>query len=535
MCEIRDVVNTAYGQVQGLALPEPFSRIVSFRGIPYAAPPVGALRWRPPADPAPWEGIRSCTQYGPACVQPVNGSLDAEPWKSDFYWQGAPERSEDCLYLNVTADMASDDRNKPVYIWLHGGGSDHGYAHEPEFDPNVMARKGIVVVSVNHRLGPFGYMALPQLSKEQGGRSGNYILMDMEKALAWVIENIAQFGGDPDCITVGGQSAGCWKSMALSQTPVAKGHVKRLINESWLMWLSDYHNLEQEEASWSEYLQKLGMDPNMPMDDLRKIDAECFLSDPNVLPIPGKLIHDGVLVPYATPYEAMQDYGLELDVLAGSNWGETPVASWQQWGAPCFDRAEDYRAHCQNYYPDFPLDMDLTDENVDKLSRRYAALGLTDWRWGGLIVNRCFGAWRAQAAPQRKTYSYFFNRVTPVRPEEIGTDRDPNKLLAWHSSELWYTFHSLAEGVPPARPWEPVDFQLAGIMNDYWVNFIRTGDPNAEGLPFWPASDASWGYIELGDEIVAHDSFDMTLDAALLKAAKKTYRLPDISPAREKE
>lgn len=535
MREVRDIVNTSYGQIQGLILPAPFSEIVSFRGIPYAAPPVGELRWRPPVDPASWNGIRQCTQYGPACTQPVNGSLDAEPWKSDFYWQGPPVRSEDCLYLNVTADMSSRDQSRPVYIWLHGGGSDHGYAHEPEFDPKVMAQKGIVVVSINHRLGPFGYMALPQLSEEQGGKSGNYILMDMVKGLEWVIENISQFGGDPNCITVGGQSAGCGKSLALSQTPPARGHIKRMINESWLMWFGVYHEQAQEEAVWADYLQKLGINPKAPLEVLRAMDAECFISDPSKLPIPGTLIHDGVLVPYATAYEAMQHHGLELDILSGSNWGETPVTSRNRWGDPCFDRAEEYRSYCQEHYPDFPLSPELTDENVDKISRKYASLGLTEWRWGGMIINRYFGAWRAQTVPERKTYSYLFTRVPPVRIEDIGTRRDPDRLLAWHSSELWYTFQSMAEGIPPARPWEPADFKLARIMNDYWVNFIRTGDPNGAGLPSWPPSDASWGYIELGDEIVSHNGFDNILDPALFNAARKTYRLPDLCPTPEKE
>lgn len=529
MNAVKDVVCTTYGKIQGVRLSAPFDTIVSFRGIPYVAPPVGQLRWRPPQEPKSWEGIRPCVEYGPACPQPTTGSLDAEPWRSDFYWQGPPQLSEDCLYLNVTADMTESDPKKPVYIWLHGGGSDHGYAHEPEFNPNAMAKKGIVVISVNHRLGPFGYMALPQLSAEQGGKSGNYILMDMIKALEWVIDNIVRFGGDPHNITVGGQSAGCGKSMALANSPAAKGYVKRMINQSWLFWFAQYHELEQEEQDWQEYLRKIEIDPDTPVEELRALDAERLISDPNLIPIPGNYIHDGALVPYATAYEAMEHYGLELDVLSGSNWGETPVRTQDQWGEPCFTKAADFVAYCREEYPEFPLEEKLTDETVDGVSRKLASLGLTQWRFGGLMVNRYFGAWRDQLAPERKTFSYLFDRVTPVRPEDIGTSRDPNRLRAWHSSELWYVFASLAEGVPPARPWEKTDFALAEIMNSYWANFIRTGDPNGEGLPSWPASDERWGYMELGDIPVSHQGMDSEIDRSLLAVTRRNYKLPELT------
>lgn len=237
------VVDTKYGKIRGVTHKGKYFSVCSYRGIPYAQPPVGDLRWAPPVSPKPWSGVRDCTGYGPICVQPTIGMM-AEPWGTDFYYAGLPPMSEDCLYLNVTTAAESADEKRPVFIWLHGGGSDHGFSYEPEFNPEELALKGVVVVTVGHRLSAFGYMALPQIT-EAYGKSGNYILMDDMKALEWVIENIEAFGGDPDCITVGGQSAGTAKAVTLSCTSLAKGHIRRVINDSGLCWSRDSKTLEE--------------------------------------------------------------------------------------------------------------------------------------------------------------------------------------------------------------------------------------------------------------------------------------------------
>lgn len=191
-----DIINTKYGQVRGVVEED----VLVFKGVPYAAPPVGELRWKAPQDPASWEGVRECDTYGPRPVQPPQGGLFFEPWGSDFYYMGFTAYSEDCLYLNIATDAESADEKRPVFMWFHGGGLSSGYSYEIEFNPTVLAKKGVVVVTVGQRLNVFGYLSLPQLSAEQGGISGNYGLMDEVKALDWVRENIAAFGGDPDNI-----------------------------------------------------------------------------------------------------------------------------------------------------------------------------------------------------------------------------------------------------------------------------------------------------------------------------------------------
>lgn len=193
-------VRTKYGIVRGIEFEGDYSGITIFKGIPYAAPPVAELRWAPPADPVPWEGIRNCDTYGPAAMQIFLRDRHAV----EYYFSGTPKCSEDCLYLNVTTGAAETGEKRPVYMWFHGGGLTNCFSYEEQFNPQEMAKNGIVVVTVGHRLSLFGYLALPQLSREQGGHSGNYGFMDQLKALEWVRENIEAFGGNPECITVGG-------------------------------------------------------------------------------------------------------------------------------------------------------------------------------------------------------------------------------------------------------------------------------------------------------------------------------------------
>ena len=511
------IVQTAYGQVSGLELTGAYEGITQFRGIPFAGPPVGELRWRAPQSPASWQGVRECLSYGPVCIQPTNGDLDAEPWATDFYYMGAMPQSEDCLYLNVTTGAADQDEKRPVYVWFHGGGSDHGYSYEVEFDNRELAKKGIVVVTVAQRLHALGYLALPQLSAEQGGKSGNYILMDDVKALEWVVENIAAFGGDPDNITVGGQSAGTGKAVSLAFTPYGRKHIKRIINQSGLSWMRSNKTLPEYEKTCADFLTKLGIDPTLPMEELRKINATEFIPKFNAGRLPYGLVYDGDLVPDVSLVDSTAKYGIQFDYLAGSNLGEHMLKPGAKRGDKGFTSAEEFYAFARDDLGDLYDQFDfknlfrVADETVDRETRRLASYGMAigEKAPGGLMMNRYFGAWRTRTAPDKKTFNYLFCRIAPTRLEDRGTARDPDVLMSWHSNELWYTFASLKQGTPPARPWEEADLKLADLMSSYWANFIKTGDPNGASLPAWPASDAEhWGFMEFDHELCAHEGKD---------------------------
>lgn len=528
------IVKTTYGLVQGVEMSGKYAGITQFRGIPFAKPPVGDLRWKPPVDPDSWSGLRFCDSFAPVCVQPTDGHLDAEPWGSDFYFMGNPPQSEDCLYLNVTTPAKSAEEKLPVYVWFHGGGADHGYSYEAEFDPMELAKRGIVVISVAQRLSMFGYLALPQLDAEQDGHSGNYILMDNHKALEWIIANIDAFGGDSHMITLGGQSAGTTKSTMLAYGPIAPGHVKRIINQSSLKWNTEFLDREAAEKQCADFLRVLGIDPTLSAEELRKIDSRRLIpvSSKKIF-TPGPLIYDGYWVPKKKLADTMREKGYPYDYLAGSNLGESHLNSKELGGVYGIRKASEFykvaREMLGDLYDkyDFESLVKVDDSNVDRATRRLASLGLNmTQRMGGVAVNLRFGRVRKEHAPEQKTYTYLFSRVPPHRQEDLGTMRDPALQMSWHSCELWYTFASLREGIPPVRPWEALDFQLAQTMCDYWANFIKTGDPNGPGLPQWPASDEKGGYMELGDEVLAFDDSGK-LDALIREHLERLGAFPE--------
>lgn len=509
------IVSTEYGKIRGFVQEDgKYEGITYFKGVPYAKAPVGELRWRPPVDHDGWEDVRECTEYAPIETQKRISGLAFEPYASDFYYMGNPECSEDCLYLNITTGAQSADEKRPVYMWFHGGGLADGYSYEIEFDPSEFARKGIIVVTVAQRLNIFGYLALPQLSAEQGGKSGNYGFMDEVKALDWVYKNISAFGGDPENITIGGQSGGTMKTGALAASPYNQGRVKRVINESSLCWRRMVGTLEQAQERCMQYLEFMGINPNATMEELRAIPALDLLKEPDVQgpPIPSMMIYDGDYVPNQNIMESIDLYAGDCDYLCGSNYGESSMTRGFMIGVGKKAGLEDIKAIAKEnlgeLYDKYNFDeiSGLTEENSDHRSRWLASLGITGM--GGVAEFTKFGALRAEKHPKSRTFSYIFSHVPPIHPEEKGTRRDSDSLLAWHSSELWYAFNSLREGIPPVRPWTALDFELGEKINNYWVNFIKTGDPNGNDLPIWPESRENRGWMELGDELVGHDGIE---------------------------
>lgn len=534
-----DIVKTKFGQVRGVVEED----ILVFKGVPYAAPPVGGLRWKAPQDPASWEGVRDCDTYGPRPVQPTQGGLFFEPWASDFYYMGYTAYSEDCLYLNIATDAQSADEKRPVFMWFHGGGLSSGYSYEVEFNPTVLAKKGVIVVSVGQRLNVFGYLSLPQLSAEQGGISGNYGLMDEVKALDWVRENIAAFGGDPDNITIGGQSGGTAKTGALARCPQASGKIKRVINQSSLNWTGKYPTMTEAEAEGVAFIKSLGFKENVALEELRAADTEVFNVnsnpfDKNSVRKPGSMVFDSVWVPEQDAAVSFDKYAGNLDYLAGGNLGECVMSKAFELGGRPLATAADFYAKAKevlgeeiyNKY-DFENAFPVKDEDANVLSKRLAVEGLTGF--GGNMKNLYFGEYRAKKFPEAKTYSYIFSHITPSVPDDKRNPmRDPDIMMAWHSSELWYMFKSLrvgesgASNVPPIRPWTKYDVRLAEQMSSYWANFMKNGDPNGEGLPHWPASGENYGWIDLGDEVVAHEGMDSDKDKMMYEYLMTQDELP---------
>lgn len=520
-------VRTKYGLVQGKEFDGEYTGITIFKGIPYAAPPVGDLRWNPPVEPESWEGVRKCDTYGPASVQIFLNDRHAV----EYYYKGTPPCSEDCLYLNVTTGASSAGEKRPVYMWFHGGGLTNCYSYEEQFNPQELARQGIVVVTVGHRLSLFGYLALPQLSREQGGRSGNYGFMDQLKALQWVCENIEAFGGDPDCITAGGQSGGCVKAAAMAATPVTHGRIKRVISHSGLKMKGSFATLARAEEQGRNYLRYIGLDPDISMEELRQLDTDVLFSDAPRAIMPSSMICDAELIPFRTLQEGIERYAGTVDFLSGSNLGEAEVfaESRSRLGTDpvkgyvkTIRNSADFHAHFRNLlgpiYDEYDGDRTLItdDKTAYRTARHLAGLGLAGWEGTNhsrnVMLNRLFGLRRLQLGHTGRTYTYYWTHIEPCRPEDYGTERDPERLLAWHSSELWYTFCSLRPGVPPLRPWEELDYTVAERMCAYWANFIKTGDPNGGKLPYWPQSDERLGWMELGDEAIGHVWEDTKLE-----------------------
>lgn len=486
------IVETAYGLAQGVQ-GETYEEVTLFKGVPYAAPPVDELRWAAPVDPESWDGVRVFDTYADApCQWPDD--MDSEPWKTDFYYEGLPTFSEDCLYLNIATPAESSDENLPVYVWFHGGGLNHGYSYEVECDPEALAAKGVIVVEVGARLGVFGYMALPQLDEEsEYGASGNYGLMDSIKAVEWVKENIAAFGGDPDNITIGGQSGGTAKTAAFFLNEDSASLVSNVIWESGINYGSgSYKSLEEAEETSIAWLQSLGLTGEETLEELRAMDASVFMGTADTYgSAPQSMCVDGYYIQYSTLKEAYEDGLFEgVNILGGKNLGENT-----QNGVGTItseSTAEDFYAYYKELYGDlcdaydFENLVQVTDDTALPTAREISSL--TD-----SIVYALFGAAYDELNDGiGSVYVYEFAHFTPGRDEDY--------YWAWHSSELWYAFGSLRD-IPEQRDWEEWDYALADIVTSYWTNFMKYGDPNGEGLEEWlPSTSEQLAYMVLGEE-----------------------------------
>jgi len=457
------VVRTEAGLVSGTFSSVPGVRV--FKGIPFAAPPVGDLRWRAPQPAAPWQGTRDGSQFDPICPQHID-----QPGSIFFLYPGPQTISEDCLYLNVWTAAGSAGDKLPVMVWFFGGGFDHGSGTEKFFWSDDLAHKGAVVVTIDYRVGALGFLAHPELTAESGhGASGNYGLMDQIAALQWVRRNIAAFGGDPNRVTMFGQSAGGSSVAYLTVSPLAAGLFQRAIGESGGSGLAA-RRLADGEAAGGAFAESMGA---KNLADLRRLTVNQILSVPNT----SRPIVDGYVIP-DDPW-AMYRAGKQNDVpmIVGSTANEGGTNRISTTAATAQTNAQNmYGADAGAYLALYPAgsDAEAIASAYQQATDRTAA---TERMWARL----------QSTTGKAPIYLYRFSHAPPI-PADASFREGPNTQFgAYHSAELLYVFDNLHLR---DWPWTDVDRKLADQISSYWFNFAATGNPNGPGLPVWPAFDA---------------------------------------------
>ena len=494
------VVETASGRVEGAAVDDgrgPAGDVLVFRGIPYAAPPVGDLRWRPPQPPAPWEGVRGAHQSGAPCWQRISPD-------TSIYSRGEIERSEDCLYLDLwTAADAATEGPRPVMVWFHGGSHEVGHGSSLMFDGAALTRKGVVLVSINYRLGSFGFLAHAGLSAEsEHGSSGNYGLLDKIAALEWVQANADAFGGDPDRVLIFGQSAGSMSVCSLIASPLAAGLFHRAVGQS-AGCFTPLETLEQAEERGELLAAELGVgkDPGeAAVAELRAASAEDVLAaaGSSGWSAGSKTIVDGWYLPDQPAAIYARGEHNRVPMMVGF-MGDESSALFGPGSA--LERAELEQQLEENY-----------GEAAEGLLAAYAAEAeQAPGAVPTLITSDTIFGWgsrtwvRHAAAAGGDAYLYFMSHAPPVfrlylpdRPD-LGGEGGPRRFGAYHSGDLAYVFGNTdLVGIN----WEDWDHEIADLLSSYWTNFARTGDPNGEGLPEWPRYDADSDLaLVVGDEV----------------------------------
>jgi para-nitrobenzyl esterase len=453
---------------QGLLEGSTEDGLTVYRGIPFAAPPVGDLRWRAPQPPAKWQGVRQADKYAPYCVQKVFGPSYSRS-----------TMSEDCLYLNVWTPAKTPNDKIPVLVWIHGGGFAAGANSEPLFDGDVLAKKGVVLVNIDYRLGIFGFLAHPELSTESPHRvSGNYGLLDMIAALKWIKKNIAAFGGDPNKVTIFGESAGGIAVSQLAASPLARGLFEGVISDSGGSFGpprarggpgENMRNLASAEMDGLNFESNAGAHS---LAELRKLPAEQLLSATRSMAWP---IIDGWVIP--TDQVTLYDQRMFNDtpILVGYNSDEGLSFSR-------FDSPQAYSDATRKRYGPFAEKLlkayPAGDTGHPKSARdlaRDAAFGWHTWIW----------AKRQSVLGTHKSFLYYFDQH-PINPAGSPV---PDRGSP-HGRDLPYVFGHLNElrGETPTD----ADRRVSEVMATYWTNFAKYGDPNGPGVPQWPAfSDAN--------------------------------------------
>jgi para-nitrobenzyl esterase len=434
--------------------------VTVYKGIPFAAPPVGDLRWKAPQPPLAWKGVRECLEFGPSPMQPKPVPfLFLGP---EFVVPGQPI-SEDCLYLNVWTGARSSDEKRPVMVWIYGGGFFSGGAAAPGYSGEALARQGIIFVSFNYRLGIFGFLSHPLLTAESPHHSsGNYALLDQIAALNWVRKNIQAFGGDPDHITIAGQSAGSASVNCLLASPLGRGLFQGAIGESGslvlenpLLKMKSLQEAEKEGARISKKLNAADLASlrAIPADELER-KAGGFFSP----------VIDGYVMPVSVADAFKKGLQTHVPLLTGWNGDEgilLSINSSENFAKQAGESGADSNLF-RRYFPSRTDSESIASQinlSVDK------TMGVTEYIW----------ALKQNENHLPKTFLYLFTRKPPAEGSK--------KLFgAYHTAEIGYAFHNLDS---IKRAWQPADRELEKLMSSYWVQFVKTGNPNGPGLPRW--------------------------------------------------
>ena len=483
-----DTVKTAYGVLEGTL--NPATGIRSFKGVPFAQPPVGNLRWKEPQPPENWAGVRKAGQFGPRCPQrSVFGDMN-------FRSNGM---SEDCLYLNIWTPAKSGNEKLPVLVYFYGGGFIAGDGSEPRYDGESLAAKGIVTVTLSYRLDIFGFLSHPELTAESPHHaSGNYALLDQYAALLWVRKNITAFGGDPAKVTIGGESAGSISVSAQMASPLSKGLIAGAIGESgsYMGALSPVP-LAQAEQAGVKFAATAGANS---LADLRAMTMEKLLAETGK---PGAGRFSTTIDGYFFPEPVRQIYAegkqAHVPLLVGWNSQENPARSVLGNGEPT---PENLANALRKFYPDHADEAvkvygaataaEVLDNATALASDRFIAY--STWVWSNLCEH----------TGGKPVFRYYYSRPRPTMRPEMGNAEAglaggvirgsgaakapaPPARGAVHSAEIEYALGNLATNKVYA--WTDDDYKVSRTMEDYFANFIKTGDPNGSKLPKWPAAN----------------------------------------------
>lgn len=469
------VVSITSGKIAGRVLP---SGRAEFLGIPYAQPPVGDLRWHEPVPPKPWDGVRDAKVFGSPCAQNIAG---------DWNRHDAEISKEDCLYLNVITPHWPLTKPLPVMFWIHGGANTGGTASAHLYKDGTLVDHGIILVTANYRLDIFGFFAHPELTQESSHHaSGNYAILDQIAALKWVRDNIAKFGGDPNNVTVFGQSAGAYDAGLLMTSPLAKGLFQRAIEESGsVTFATEAPTLTRADQVGSDFAANLKAPQQGQLKYLRSMSAKDLLAAVQNAQRTPNAFHadinvDAYVFPSSPAAVFAQGKEAAIPLIVGNNSTEF----------------------------DFPASADELRQRIGEIYKLLApralqAYGLSNGgqgttdpvygtvanQWSADLIFRCpataVAAWHNAA--HHPTYEYQLEHAIPGQ----------EKQGAVHSADLPYVFGFYPETGNISGPFGPTDYKIADNIEKYWTNFARTGNPNGDGVADWPEFDGTQSYIAI--------------------------------------